>query len=129
VYGTGLIEGPTRLPSNLQELLLALALVAHPAVEYDECLDLVVAYRGHRDDVAAVGVADEHDRTGQAPQELGEVGRVASEIAKRVGEPDGPESPALQGADLGVEAGRVGPGAVDENDRRVSAAIWPPLLC
>jgi hypothetical protein len=49
-------------------------------------------------------VTDEHDRTGQAAQELGEVGRVTSEIAKRVGEPDGPESPALQGADLGVEA-------------------------
>jgi hypothetical protein len=32
-------------------------------------------------------VADEHDRTSQAAQELGEVGRVASEIAKRVGEP------------------------------------------
>src|SRR5689334_21102002 len=30
VKGTGLIEGPTRLPSNLsKELLLALALVAH----------------------------------------------------------------------------------------------------
>jgi len=33
-------------------------------------------------------VADQHDRTGQGPQEFGEVGRVASKIAKRVGEPD-----------------------------------------
>jgi len=63
-------------------------------------------------------VADEHDRTGQAPQELGEVGRVASEIAKRVGESNGIETSALQGADLGVEAGRVGPCTVDEDDRR-----------
>jgi hypothetical protein len=62
-------------------------------------------------------VADEHDRTGQAPQELGQVGRIASEIAKRGGEPDGPESSALQGAELGVEAGRVGPGTVDQHDR------------
>jgi hypothetical protein len=75
-------------------------------------------------------VANEHDRTSQAAQELGEVSRVASKIAKRVGKPDGPESPALQGTDLGIEAGRVGPPAVDENDRRVSAAIVTsaPLL-
>jgi hypothetical protein len=119
----GIGHRPDRRPDEaafelLEELLLVLALVAHPAVEVDQRLHLVVAGRGIGDDVAAVGVADEHDRTGQAAQELGEVGRVTSEIAKRVGEPDGPESPALQGADLGVEAGRVGPGAVDENDRR-----------
>jgi hypothetical protein len=71
----------------LQELLLALALVAHPAVEVDERLHLVVAGRGGGDDIAAVGVADEHDRTGQGSQELGEVGRVASEIAQRVANP------------------------------------------
>src|SRR3954454_20636419 len=101
----------------LKELLLALALVAHPAVEVDERLDLVVAYRGHRDDVAAIGMADEHDRTGQGPQEFGKVGRVGSEIAKRVGEPDGGKSAVPQGANLGVETGRVGPCSVDENDR------------
>jgi hypothetical protein len=106
-----------------EELLLALALVAHPAVEVDQRLYLIVAGRGSRDDVAtigvaSIGVADEDDRTSQAAQELGEVGRVASEIAKRVGEPDRPESSALQGADLGIEAGRVGPGAVDEDDCR-----------
>jgi hypothetical protein len=97
---------------------LALALVAHPAVEVDEGLHLVVAGGGVRDDIAAVGVADEHDRTGQGPQEFGEVGPVASEIAKRVGESDGTESSTLQGADLGVEAGGVGPCTVDEDDRR-----------
>jgi hypothetical protein len=53
-------------------------------------------------------VADEHDWTGQGPQEFGEVGRVASEIAKRVGEPDGGKPAVAQGANLGVEAGRVG---------------------
>jgi hypothetical protein len=63
-------------------------------------------------------VADEDDRTGQGPQEFGEVGRVASEIAKRVGESDGAESLALQGADLSVEAGGVGPRAVDQHDCR-----------
>jgi hypothetical protein len=73
-------------------------------------------------------VADEDDRTGQGPQEFGEVGRVASEIAKRVGESDGAESSALQGADLSVEAGGVGPGAVEEDDRWVSAAIVAALL-
>jgi hypothetical protein len=74
-------------------------------------------------------VADEHDRTGQAPQELGEVGRVASEIAKRVGEPDGTESSAPQGADLGVEARRVGPGAVTRTIVGVSAAIVATAPC
>src|SRR6185437_7561601 len=115
--------GPDRGPHEaafepFKELLLALALVAHPAVEVDKRLDLVVACRGHRDDVAAVGVADEHDRTGQGPQEFGEVSRVASEIAKRVGEPDGGKPAVAQGADLGVEAGRVGPGTVYKDDRR-----------
>ena len=119
----GVWHGPDRRPHQaafepLQELLLALALVAQPAVEVDQRLHLVVADRGHRDDVAAVGVADEHDRTGQGPQEFGQVGRVASEIAKRVGEPDGAESSGLQGAELGVEAGGVGPGTVDQHDRR-----------
>jgi hypothetical protein len=51
-------------------------------------------------------------------QASGEVGRVASEITKRIGESDGAESLALQGADLGVEAGGVGPRAVDEHDGR-----------
>jgi hypothetical protein len=68
-------------------------------------------------------MTDEHDRTGQAPQEFGEVGRVASEIAKRVGEPDGGKPAVAQGANLGVEAGRVGPGTVDQDNRRVSPAI------
>jgi hypothetical protein len=102
----------------LQELLLALALVAQPAVEVDQRLDLVVADGGHGDDVAAVGVAHEHDRTGHARQELGQVGGIAGEVAEGVGEADGPESSALEGAELGVEARGVGPGAVDEDDRR-----------
>ena len=63
VKGTGLIEGPTSCPRTCsRSCLLALALVAHPPVEIDECLDLIVADRGHRDDVATVGVADKHDR-------------------------------------------------------------------
>src|SRR6185369_16031211 len=102
----------------LKELLLALALVAHPSVEIDECLDLVVADRGGRDHVPTVGVADKHDRAGQRPQELGEVRRVASEVAKRIGEPDDAESFALESANLGIEARGIGPCPVDENDRR-----------
>src|SRR3954453_14276541 len=90
----------------LKELLLALALVAHPAVEVDERLDLVVACGGDRDDIAAVGVADEDERTGHGPQEFGQVRRVASEIAKRVGEPDSRVAAGTQSANLGVEAGR-----------------------
>src|SRR3954451_13426201 len=92
--------------------------VAHPSVEIDERLDLVVAGRGGRDDVAAVGVPDEYDRAGQRPQELGEVGRVAGEVAKRVAESDGAECFALESADLGVEARRIGPCTVDKDDRR-----------
>ena len=87
-------------------------------VEKDERLHLVIAACGLRDHVAALGVADEHDRSGHGPQELGQVGGVTSEIAKRVSESDGTESLTLQGADLRVEARRVGPGAVDEDDRR-----------
>jgi hypothetical protein len=64
-------------------------------------------------------VADEHDRAGQRPQELSEVGRVAGEVAKRVAEPDGAESLALESADLGIEARRIGPRTVDKNDRRL----------
>jgi hypothetical protein len=63
-------------------------------------------------------VADEHDRARQRAQELGEVGRVAGKVAKRVGEPDGAESFALESADFGVEARRIGPCTVDKDDRR-----------
>jgi hypothetical protein len=63
-------------------------------------------------------VADEHDRAGQGPQELGEVGRVACEVAKRVAEPDGAKPFALERADLGVEARCIGPRTVDKDDRR-----------
>jgi hypothetical protein len=65
-------------------------------------------------------VADEHDRTGQGSQEFGEVRRVASKIAKRVGEPDGGKPAVAQSANLGVEAGRVGPCTMDEDDRRLA---------
>src|SRR4029450_4076359 len=102
----------------LQEQLLALALVAHPAVEVDERPDLIVVDGGGGDDIAAVGVADEHDRTAQSAQELGEIGGVASEIAKRGGQPHDGVPAATQGADLGIEARRVGPGTVNQDDRR-----------
>ena len=69
------------------ELLLALADVAHPAVKVDQRPDLLVADGGNRDHVAAVGVADEHDRTGQGLQD-GQVGGVTGQVAKRVAEPD-----------------------------------------
>jgi len=62
-------------------------------------------------------VADEDYRCGQGPQELGQVGGVTSEIAKRVSESDGAESFTLKRADLRVEARRVGPGAVYEDNR------------
>jgi hypothetical protein len=42
----------------------------------------------------------------------------SGEVAKRVGEPDGAESFALESADLGVEARRIGPCTVDKDDRR-----------
>ena len=126
--GVGEREGPDRrpdqLPSNFsRSLLLALADVAHPAVEVDQRADLVVADGGGRDHVAAVGVADEHDRTVEGPQELGQVCGVAGEVAKRVAEPDRGVAAVVQGADLGVEARRVGPSAVDQDDRRGPAVI------
>ena len=101
---------------------MAFALVAHPAVEVDQRRDLGVASRSDRDDVAAVGVADEHDRPGQGLQEFGQVHRIGGKVAKRVGEPDDREPAVMQGADLGVETGGVGPRTVDEDDRRVSLA-------
>ena len=67
-------------------------------------------------------MADEHGRTGKGPQELGQVGGVASEIAKRVAEPDGGVPAVLQGTDFGVEAGRVGPGTV-----RTGAIVGDPV--
>src|SRR4051812_2310240 len=68
-------HGPDRRPhqtalKSLEELLDALALIGHPAVEVHQRLDLPVAGRRGRDDRATVGVADEHDETGQSPQEL-----------------------------------------------------------
>jgi hypothetical protein len=65
-------------------------------------------------------VAHEHNRTGQRPQEFGEVRRVAREIAKRVAESDGGEPAVAQGANLGVEACGIGPRAVNEDDRRLA---------
>ena len=75
---------------RLDEHTLQLAVQA-----VDQRLHLVVAGRGTGDDIAAVGVAHEHDRAGQAPQEFGHVRRLASQIAKRVGEADGAEWQAL----------------------------------
>jgi hypothetical protein len=106
----------------LEELLDGLALVGHPAVEVHERLHLGVAGRGDRDDRAAVGVADEHERTVLGPQVVGQVPRIVSESAKRVGEPDGAEAALLEGADLRREAGGICPGAVDKDDRRLGAA-------
>jgi hypothetical protein len=74
---------------------LALAYVAHPTVEIDERPNLIVTDCGGGDDIAAVGVAHEHDRTAQGAQELGEVSGVSSEIAKRVAEPDRGVPPVL----------------------------------
>jgi hypothetical protein len=108
---------------------LALALVAHPAIEVDQRLHLVVADGGHGDDVAAVGVADEHDRTGHTLEELGQVGGVAGEIAERVGEADGAEASALEGAEFGVVAGGVGQAPWTNTIVGVAAAILATLLC
>src|SRR4029079_8278423 len=86
-------NGPDRRPHKaafepLEELLLTLSNVAHPAVQVDERPNLLVSNCSRGDRVAAIGVADEHDRPGKGPQELRQVGGVAGEIAKRVAEPD-----------------------------------------
>ena len=44
-------------------------------------------------------MADEHDRPGESPQELGQVGGVAGEIAKWVAETDGGVSALTEGAE------------------------------
>jgi hypothetical protein len=49
-------------------------------------------------------VTDEHDRTAEGAQELGEVGGVAIEIAKRVAEPDRGKPAALQSTIVAVSA-------------------------
>src|SRR3954453_5407260 len=72
-----------------------------------------------------IGGAGEAKRTGQGSQEFSQIRRVASEIAKRIGEPDGREPAATQGANLGVEAGRVGPRTVHEDDRRGLTGHYP----
>jgi hypothetical protein len=85
VNGTDLIEGPTRLPSNFSRSSCWLSPTSHiQPIEVDERPDLIVVDGGGGDDVAAVRVADEHDRTAKCAQELGVIGGVA-EIAKRVG--------------------------------------------
>ena len=110
VNGTGLMRGSHEAAFEpLQELLLTLALVTHPAVEKDERLHLFIAARGLRYDVATVGVADEHDRSGHRSAELGQVGGMTSGSRERVSESDGTESLTLQGADLRVEARRRRP--------------------
>ena len=103
--------------------------VAHPAVDVDERLHLLVADRRDGDHVAAVGVADEHDRPAQGPQELGQVRGIAREIAKWVAEPDYGVPAVAQGADLGVEAGCVGPRTVDQDDRRRLSSHTRLLSC
>jgi hypothetical protein len=62
---------------------------------------------------------DEHDRSGQAPQEIRQAAPITGESPKRVGEPDGAEPPLMHDADLATKPGGVGPGAVDKDDRRL----------
>ena len=86
---------------------------------------MAIAGRGGRDDVPTVGVANEHDRAGQRPQELGEIIRVAREVAKRIGERDDGGILRAGSANLGVVARCIGPRPVDEDDRRSgSSSGW-----
>ena len=73
VVRVGKRDRPDRRPHKaafelLEEQLLALAHVAHPAVEIDERSDLIIVDGGGGDDIAAVRVADEHDRTAKSAQ-------------------------------------------------------------
>ena len=63
-------------------------------------------------------MANEHDRPAERPQEVGKVRGVTGEIAQRVAKPDDGVPTLLQGADLRLPAGRVGPRTVDQDDRR-----------
>jgi hypothetical protein len=57
------------------------------------------------------------------PQERVEVRRVAAELAQRVRHADRAITLAVQRADRAVEAGGVGPSAVDKDDCRPVAVL------
>src|SRR4029453_15608300 len=94
VNGTGLIEGPTRLPSNFSRSCCWLSPTSHiQPFKYTSAWTCALPIAA-MEITAVIGVADQHDRPAHGPQELGQIRRVASKIAKRVAEPDDGE-PAL----------------------------------
>ncbi len=105
-----------------EELLDALPLIKSPPGDEHQRLDLVVTGRGVGDDRAAVRMGDKDHRPLDRPQERAEVRRVAAQPSQRVRHPDRAVALAVQGADRAVEAGGVGPSAVDKDDRRSVAA-------
>jgi len=72
-----------------------------------------------RADGAAVGVGDEHDRSLDRLQHARDVRGVTRRAAQLVGRGDDRVPAVLQAIGHGSEAGGVGEGAVDEDDRRL----------
>ena len=66
---------------------------------------------------AAVGVADQHDRAVDAPDEVAQRGGIGRDAAQRVGARDDAVPVGGQRLDHAVPARRVGERAVDEDDR------------
>ena len=100
------------------------------AAQVDEVPDRGMG-AGLRDDGAAVGVTEEHDRTVRAVQGLGDTGGVAMEIGGRppirpvTGEVDGDclDAVCCEQWDDPIEAPRAVPGAVDENYARAHGRV------
>ena len=114
------------------ELRRALADVQVEAGDIHESRDAGGAVRGLGHDRAAVGVAGDHDGTGDAVQDAAQVGGVGLQAAERVRDGDDGVAAAVELGDHAVPAGRFGEGAVDEDDRggRVGRGVHrgqPPL--
>jgi hypothetical protein len=108
---------------ELGELGDALALVGHPPVEVDECLGPLVAHRGVRDDGAAVGWPTNTSGPSMPRSVSATYAASVAQAAQRVRDPEAAVALTLQRPDHAVEAGRVRPRAVDEDDRRSASSV------
>jgi hypothetical protein len=121
----GLIEGPTRLPSNFSRSCCWLSPTSHIQPLSRRAPDLLVADRGDGDHVAAVGWPTS---TIGPVRSSGSRPVSASPARSRSGcRIDGGVPAVLQGTDLGVEAGRVGPRTWPRRSSGSQQPFSPPL--
>ena len=113
----GHVERRARSAEDLED---GLADVGDERVDVDERLDVAAAGAGVRDHDAAVRVADEDDGAGGAlGEERRDVRGVAGHAVQQVRRGQHGEALGLQLGGHGVPARAVGPGSVDEDDRRL----------